>query len=48
MQIQYGRTNFQGGIYNDGYSGKTIVYEVETPYGTRQLSFRDGLLIGFT
>ena len=48
IEIRSYGTNFTGGIYNDGYSGKSIGYSVETPYGTRVLTFRDGLLTNYT
>lgn len=37
-----------GNLYVDGFLCQTIGYSVTTPYGTRVLTFRKGLLIGYS
>lgn len=44
----YANANFLNGIKANGSSGVTIGYSVTTPYGTRVLTFRYGILIGYT
>jgi len=38
----------QGSLYTNGYLGKSIGYSVETPYGTRVLTFTNGILTNYT
>ena len=41
-------TRLQGAIYSGTSQGKSIGYSVQTPYGTRVLTFTNGLLTNYT
>jgi hypothetical protein len=44
----YSPVYFTSTIFSRGYQGQTIGYSVETPYGTKVLTFTDGILTGYT
>jgi hypothetical protein len=44
----YGTLGISGAININGYWGQSIGYSVTTPYGTRVLTFNNGILVGYT